>query len=143
MTKDGYNIVVDTRIPSDVLAGRTVVEDVLGKLDACDWIADGLFGVRLALEEAVVNAIRHGNGSDVRKFVSVRCTLSSDELSIEVSDEGSGFDPAEVPDCTEDENLEVPSGRGLMLMRSFMSTVEYNARGNRVVMTKLRVSETT
>ena len=54
-----------------------------------------------------------------------------------MSDEGPGFDPADVPDCTLDENLDKPSGRGLKLMRNFMTMVEYNEHGNRVVMEKI------
>jgi serine/threonine-protein kinase RsbW len=62
-----------------------------------------------------------------------------DEMRIEVEDEGSGFDPSAVPDCTLEDRLDVPSGRGVMLMRSFMTSVAFNARGNRVTMEKKRV----
>ncbi|MGC3970693.1 MAG: ATP-binding protein [Pirellulales bacterium] len=57
---------------------------------------------------------------------------------MQVRDEGPGFKLEEVPDCTEDENLEKCSGRGIMLMRNFMSHVEYNDSGNMVTMEKQR-----
>jgi serine/threonine-protein kinase RsbW len=60
-----------------------------------------------------------------------------------VEDEGDGFDPAQVPDCTLEERLDVPSGRGVMLMRSFMTRIEYNAKGNAVVLEKRREANAT
>ena len=96
------------------------------------------FGVKLALEEAIVNAIKHGNGMDPDKCVHVHCHVTDERVKIVIEDEGPGFDPGDVPDPTEDENLDKPSGRGLMLMRSFMSRVEYNDKGNCVVMEKVR-----
>ena len=63
---------------------------------------------------------------------------SSELLRIEIEDEGAGFNPLDVPDPTAEENLELPSGRGLMLMKNFMSNVEYNSLGNRVTMEKKR-----
>lgn len=139
MPDDALNVLLETRIPSDPLAGREVMEELLAQLDKIEWLADELFGIHLAVEEALVNAIRHGNGEDLEKFVNVVCRVSPQRLRIEIEDEGSGFDPGEVPDPTEEDNLEVPSGRGIMLMKSFMTTVEYNQRGNQVVMEKFRV----
>ena len=69
-------------------------------------------------------------------FVEYR--LSDNLLFVQVEDQGNGFNPNDVPDPTLDENLELPSGRGLMLMRTFMSMVEYNDKGNRVTMEKKR-----
>jgi len=132
-------LLLETTIPSDCCAGREVMNRVLGELESVDWIQDELFGVQLAFEEAIVNAIRHGNRQDTAKQVHVRCKLSRDRLRIEIEDEGEGFNPLEVPDPTEEGNLEMPSGRGIMLMRSFMTRVEYNDQGNRVIMEKCRV----
>jgi serine/threonine-protein kinase RsbW len=64
--------------------------------------------------------------------------VSADRDRDAIADEGPGFDPGSVPDCTSDERLEAPSGRGVMLMRSFMTTIEYNAAGNAVVLEKVR-----
>lgn len=92
------------------------------------------FAVRLALEEAVSNASRHGNSGDPKKKLELRYRVKPGEIVLEVQDEGRGFDPNVVPDPTAEENLEIPSGRGLMLMRAYMSEVSYNDDGNRVTM---------
>ncbi|NQV23580.1 MAG: ATP-binding protein [Rhodopirellula sp.] len=116
--------------------------EVRGHLDAMlkqfDYTGSDAFGIRLSLEEAVVNAIRHGNGMDFRKNVRVALRVSRDEVWISVEDEGVGFTPEVVPDPTSPENLERPHGRGLMLMRHFMTSVEYSDSGNRVELCKHR-----
>ncbi len=94
--------------------------------------------MRWAPSKPIVNAIKHGNRYDLSKKVSIRYQMSSTRVRIEITDEGNGFDPDRVPDPTVDENLERPSGRGLMLMHNFMSRVEYQGTGNRVVLEKRR-----
>jgi serine/threonine-protein kinase RsbW len=125
-------------IPSETGAGQRILEDVLGQLAAQQWAEHEVHGIHLALEEALVNAIRHGNRSDINKRVHVACKLSASRLWVQIRDEGPGFNPEDVPDPTEPDRLEVPSGRGIMLMRAFMSRVEYNEIGNCVVMEKER-----
>jgi len=92
------------------------------------------FALRLAVEEAVRNAIVHGHRDLPGEPVELAWEVSETEVRITVSDKGPGFDPAILPDPTLDENLRKPSGRGVMLMRSFMSSVEFNDAGNRVTM---------
>jgi serine/threonine-protein kinase RsbW len=128
----------DLVIPSLRGAGKPFLTELLDRLHELQWPETDIFGIHLSVEEAVVNAIRHGNQLDPEKTVRIHCRLQPDKLWIEILDEGPGFDPEEVPDCTADENLEVPSGRGIMLMRSFMTHVAYNACGNGVVMEKIR-----
>ena len=96
-----------------------------------------LFCIKLALEEALVNAIKHGNQMDRSKKVHISYRLLADRFEIHIADEGPGFDPSDVPDPTALENLERPCGRGLMLMRHYMSEVAFHGRGNCVCMTKL------
>lgn len=132
---------LDRRIASDLAVGRAIQEEVLNVLDAHGWDSGSVFGVRLAFEEAIVNAIKHGNRHADDKDVHVVAKLYADRLRLQITDEGPGFDPTAVPDCTDDERLEVPCGRGIMLMRSFMCHVEYNDVGNRVVMEKRRPTE--
>ncbi len=93
------------------------------------------FAVRLAIEEALANAFNHGT-RHLPKDTPVRLQFSASSTHIEISveDQGPGFRPAAVPDPTLDENLEVPTGRGLLLMRAYMTSVDYNDRGNRVSM---------
>lgn len=94
------------------------------------------FAVRLAFEEAVINAFRHGHkGLPADTPADVSIVVNTDEAVIAVTDQGPGFNPVEVPDCTLDENLEKTSGRGLMLIRSFMSGVRHEMGGRRLVMT--------
>lgn len=131
----------DARIPSIAAEGKKVVDQLLEQLNWHEWQEHDVFGIHLAIEEAVVNAIKHGNQDDPSKFVHVIINLNRDEVQIEVTDEGEGFVPSEVPDPTDDDNIDLPSGRGLMLMRSFMALVEYNTKGNSVRMIKRRAAE--
>ena len=135
---DRWDWLYDREIASDTKAARLVLDEMLAQLESRQWHQRDIFAVHLAAEEALVNAICHGNGSDARKNVHVVCRLNSDCIRIEISDEGGGFNPAVLPDPTEGEQLHVPCGRGVMLMRAFMSRVEFNARGNAVVMEKDR-----
>lgn len=128
-------------IPSETSRGHEVQERILALLEERGYTDKDLFGVKLALEEALVNAIKHGNGLDPEKVVRVRCTINAVLAEIDIEDEGEGFDPNDVPDPTDDDNLDKPSGRGLMLMRAFMTRVEYSERGNRVIMAKHRTCD--
>ncbi|RMG37460.1 MAG: ATP-binding protein [Planctomycetota bacterium] len=127
-------------IPSDTAAGRQVQEQIISLLESEGFSARDVFGVRLALEEALVNAIKHGNQMREDKSVTVEWIVTTDDVTISIEDEGPGFRPEEVPDPTAEENLEKPGGRGIMLMRSFMTSVEYNERGNRVTLVKRKES---
>lgn len=125
-------------IPSDTEEARKVLDEMLAKLAENGWGEEDTFGVHLAVEEALMNAIKHGNQLDPSKSVIVEYRLNETDLEIVVEDEGDGFDPDDVPDPTLEENLELPSGRGLMLMRTFMGLVEHNEKGNRVSMAKVK-----
>lgn len=126
----------DVWIPNDTLEAREVQERIVGLMEQHAWPMRECFGVRLALEEALVNAIKHGNRMDPDKQVFIACDLSDHEITIVIEDQGDGFCLEEVPDPTDDENLDKPGGRGIMLIRSFMNGVEYNAKGNRLTMRK-------
>ncbi|OHB78216.1 MAG: hypothetical protein A2V98_10800 [Planctomycetes bacterium RBG_16_64_12] len=128
-------------IPSETGASSPILQEILDQLEKQAWIQHDIFSVHLAMEEALVNAIRHGNRLDTSKQVHVACRVSPELIRIEITDEGEGFDPSSVPDPTDPAHIEAPSGRGLMLMRSFMSRVEYNDVGNRVVMEKERAKQ--
>ena len=125
-------------IPSDLIAARDVVGELLDEAEAAGYTEGVCFAIRLALEEALSNAIKHGNCYDPAKKIKVCAELDQRRASVSVADEGEGFDPADVPDPTADENIEKPSGRGIMLMRAYMDDVVYNRRGNEVRITKRR-----
>lgn len=107
------------------------IEELLGSTLATDR---DRFCVRLALEEALVNAIKHGNQMDPSKRVTVRFKVWRDRAEFHITDEGPGFDPEDLPDPTDIENLERPCGRGVMLIKHYMHEVEYFAPGNAVLM---------
>ena len=132
---------LDITIPSDTSAGHDVQERIVALLEQRGFPMRDVFAVRLALEEALVNAIKHGNGLDPDKSVHVKCQIDQDRVLLEIEDEGPGFHPEDVPDPTLDENIERPSGRGLMLIRSFMTNVEFSSRGNCIRMEKGRSAE--
>ncbi len=125
-------------IPSDTAAGQSVQERIIQLLESLSYDERDVFGIRLAIEEALVNAIKHGNRMDPSKTVRITCQIAYHKIRIEIEDQGEGFQPEEVPDPTADENLERPCGRGIMLMRAFMSSIAYNKSGNRVILEKHR-----
>lgn len=118
-----------------------VLEVVAVAMRGEDYPPRDVFAVRLAMEEAIVNAIRHGHHYDPDKQVSVRHLVRADRVLVEVTDQGTGFDPHQVPDPLAEENLERSSGRGLLLMRAYLSWLRYNRTGNSVVLCKCRSAE--
>jgi serine/threonine-protein kinase RsbW len=108
------------------------------RLAAHGYSAAAVFAAEVALTEALANALVHGNKGDPRKRAHLRYRVSAEELVAEVRDEGGGFDPLRARDPLAEENLERAGGRGLFLMRSLMSSVRYNERGDCVVLTKQR-----
>ena len=128
----------DRLISNDAVVGRRLLEDLLQQLEAHHWSWRDIFAVHLAVEEALANAIRHGNALDANKHVRFRCWLSPERVRVEIVDEGPGFDPEGLPDPTDASRIGCPCGRGVMLMRAFMSHVEFRDRGNYVVLEKVR-----
>jgi len=125
-----------TRIPSCTDAARQVASRVVAETEARGYCPEAVFAIKLALEEALTNAIKHGNRRDPAKMVRFEYSVSPTCTEICIADQGPGFDPTELPDPTADENLECPTGRGIMLMRAYMDHVEFNERGNTVRMIK-------
>jgi serine/threonine-protein kinase RsbW len=114
------------------------IEDLLRGLPSAGFSDKEIFAIRLALEEALVNAIKHGHKYDPNKEVQLRYHLTPECLLAEIEDQGPGFKPEEVPDPCAPENLERSSGRGLVLMRSYMTWVRFNDSGNCVTMCRQR-----
>lgn len=125
-------------ISSTFDAARSFEERVLRELDRYGYDDTAAFAVKLALEESLNNAIKHGNGLDPGKTVEIDYDIDHTRVTIVVVDQGNGFDLDSVPDPTTDENLEKPCGRGIMLMRAYMDEVRYNPCGNQVRMVKCR-----
>lgn len=125
-------------IPSCKGAHLESMEEIIAQLTALGWSDRELFGVQMALEESLTNAIRHGNGCDEDKQVRFECKASGERFWLRVEDEGEGFLKDDVPDCTHEDNLEACGGRGVMLIHAYMTTVKYNESGNVVTMEKIR-----
>lgn len=123
----------------DVVNDREEIErvegEILERVERMGYPKASRFAIKLAFEEAITNAFQHGHrGLEEGLPVRVEYEVDESEVRIGVEDKGPGFDTGAVPDPTLDENLACPSGRGLMLMRSYMTSVRYNERGNRVEM---------
>lgn len=129
------------RIPSDTTVAQDVQERIIAGLERHNFETKDVFGVRLSLEEAITNAIRHGNGNDKSLEVCIECEITDTLLRVVIEDQGAGFDPETVPDPTDADHLAIPGGRGLLLMNAYMSRVEYNEKGNRVTLEKDRAAE--
>jgi serine/threonine-protein kinase RsbW len=113
-----------------------LVKTLIGAMKLRGFHEKDIFSVRLAVEEAVVNSIKHGNRNDPSKQVAVRFKVGHEQVLVEVEDQGHGFDPSQVPDPTAPENLERCGGRGILFMRTFMTWIRFSERGNCVTLCK-------
>jgi serine/threonine-protein kinase RsbW len=130
-------ITAEVTIPSDLSEARRLQDEIEAALQTARYTDRDIFSIKLALEEALVNAIKHGNQMDPDKSVTVTYTVTPERFEIRITDEGPGFNPSDVPDPTAPENLERPCGRGLLLIRNFMNEVAYHGKGNIVTMLKI------
>ena len=130
-------------IPSDFAAGRDIQKQILQDLEKNGFRGHNFFAINLALEEALTNAIRHGNQLDPSKKVRVEWQVTPQRAEIVIEDEGSGFKRDSVPDPTCEANLEKCSGRGILLIESYMSRVTWDRGGRRVRMIKVKEPEPT
>jgi serine/threonine-protein kinase RsbW len=143
MSEHLWNWTTRVSLPSRKGAHLPCMEEILRQLAQLGWNGRDLFGVEMALEESLSNAIRHGNCLDESKHVFVECKLSPQRFWLRVRDEGPGFCPDAVPDCTDADHLECPGGRGLALIKAYMTSVDYNECGNCVTMEKIRAVDAT
>jgi serine/threonine-protein kinase RsbW len=132
------NDFLEVEIASDPAEARRVQDEIETALKAHEFPEREIFSIKLALEEALINAIKHGNQMNRSKKVMVAFRVSAERFDVRIADQGPGFDPADVPDPVAVENLERPCGRGLLLMRHYMTEVAFHAPGNAVVMSKVR-----
>jgi serine/threonine-protein kinase RsbW len=114
------------------------LEEITKTLDCLGFSHREVMGVRLALEEAVVNAIKHGHREDPRKQVHVHYYVTHYQVLVEVQDEGNGFDPNVVADPTTETNLSKENRRGLFLMRHYMTWARFSENGTCVTLCKHR-----
>lgn len=119
VTEESKEFVLPSRIESVELAAQKAAE-VASRLGIDE---SAMFGIDLAVREAVTNAVKHGNKMDENKNVTISFTNSSEAFVITVIDQGEGFNPVDVPDPTDPQNLLKTSGRGIFFMRNFMDEV--------------------
>ena len=127
---------IEFELPSDLGLMNGVLDYLQERVAKLGLIRPERSNLFIALDEAFVNAVKHGNKNDPAKLVKITAELSPTEASFTVEDEGEGFDIREIPDPCDPANLFRTSGRGVLLIYNIMDEVEYNAQGNRVKMVK-------
>lgn len=127
---------IDFELPSDVTLMNGVLQYLVERLAKLGVIKPERSNLFVALDEAFVNAVKHGNRNDPSKLVRITAELSTQEARFTIEDEGDGFNVQEIPDPRDPENLFKTSGRGVLLIYNIMDEVYYNERGNRLTMVK-------
>ncbi len=117
--------------------GNDVQRQILAETERQGFNPNSIFAIRLALEEGLVNAIKHGNKLDPKKKVIVEAKVTPERFEIEIEDQGPGFDRSSVPDPCAEENLCKCSGRGILLIEAYMNSVTWSHGGRRVRMVRL------
>ena len=123
-------------VPSETKSIRMVSSKLLDALTPYGVSEDTLFDIRLCTEEAVRNAIVHGNLSDKHLLTTVSYWIEDGKIFIEVEDEGVGFNRGNLPDPTADGNILKGSGRGVYLIEKLMDSAKFNESGNKITMIK-------
>jgi serine/threonine-protein kinase RsbW len=127
---------IDLELPSDLTLMNAVLEYLLDRVAKLGLVKIEQSNLFVALDEAFVNAVKHGNRNDPGKLLRVTAELSAHEAIFTVEDEGDGFDVQEIPDPRDAANLFKSSGRGVLLIYNIMDEVEYSERGTRLKMVK-------
>lgn len=130
----------ETSIPGNSSAGSALQERIVKEMEQFSYSMRDVFAIRLSFEEGFTNAVRHGNKLDESKSVYVSCRINESRLQIQIRDEGEGFNPDAVPDPTNEVFIERPTGRGLLLIRTYMSHCEYCDNGRSLIMVRERNS---
>jgi serine/threonine-protein kinase RsbW len=128
-------------IRSSPAAAARVLGQVMRDVSRRGFNEHSAFAIRLALGEALINAVLHGNKLDTAKRVTVRSSITPKRAEIVVEDQGSGFNRRAVPDCTRPRNLPKAGGRGILLIESYMNRVQWSHGGRRVRMIKINGKE--
>ena len=127
---------IEFELPSDLSLMNGVLHFLHERVAQLGVIRPESSNLFIALDEAFVNAVKHGNKSDTSKLVRITAELSSKEARFTIEDEGDGFKVNEIPDPLDPANLFKASGRGVLLIYNIMDEVEYNERGNALTMVK-------
>jgi len=126
--------VISTSLDNDSAQWRRAMDAIIEHIEALDYPKASRFAIRLALEEAIVNAFKHGHRELPGEPIVLDASIGASEIVLSIKDSGPGFDPQDIPDPTLDENLDKPGGRGLMLIRAYMTEVRHLDGGTRLEM---------
>lgn len=127
---------IEFELPSSISPMHSILDYLLKRVEKQGVVKPEKSNLFVALDEAFVNAVKHGNKFNAEKLVRITAELSKKEATFTVEDEGEGFDVNSIPNPLEPENLFKASGRGVLFIYNIMDEVKYNERGNRLTMTK-------
>ncbi|MBS1793510.1 MAG: ATP-binding protein [Acidobacteria bacterium] len=129
---------IEFEVPSVIGLMNNILEYLMKRVEKVGVVNPETSNLFVALDEAFVNAVKHGNKYDPTKLVRITADVSPEEARFTIEDEGDGFDVAEIPDPLDPQNLFKTSGRGVLFIYNIMDEVKYNERGNRLTMVKKR-----
>jgi serine/threonine-protein kinase RsbW len=127
---------IEFELPSVISLMHIVLEYLLKRVEKLGVVKSEQSNLYVALDEAFVNAVKHGNKYDAAKLIRVTAEVTKEEARFTIEDEGEGFDVHNIPDPLDPENLFKTSGRGVLFIYNIMDEVKYNERGNRLTMIK-------
>ena len=127
---------IEFEFPSAISLMHSILDYLMKRVEKVGIVEAENSNLFIALDEAFVNAIKHGNKFDANKIVRISAEVSPTEARFTIEDEGEGFNVSEIPDPTNPENLFKASGRGVLIIHNIMDEVKYNERGNRLTMIK-------
>ena len=127
---------IEFEVPSVIALMHSILDYLMKRVEKVGVVNPETSNLFVALDEAFVNAVKHGNKFDASKLVRITADVSPEEARFTIEDEGDGFNVAEIPDPLDPQNLFKTSGRGVLFIYNIMDEVKYNERGNRLTMVK-------
>ena len=128
-------------IPSDFERSHEVQQQIMAEVGNLGYCDAALFAIKLSLDEALVNAIKHGNHLDKSKTVHIEADIGPEQARFVVEDQGQGFDRDGVADPRCDGNLEKCCGRGILLIEAYMTRVAWSDKGRRCTMVRVNAPD--
>ncbi len=131
----GGRVSLERSLPATPESADTILTEIMSAVEGAPFSCGDADEIRLALREALNNAVKHGSKLDPGKKIHVATRLDpANGLWVSIRDEGNGFDPKRIPDPTAPENLERFSGRGLFMIRELMDKEEFHDNGREIQM---------
>jgi serine/threonine-protein kinase RsbW len=130
-------MLISENLPSSLELIPGLISRFIKEIGVLSLGHDDIFDIKLSLEEALVNAIKHGNKMNPEALVGFRADIKDGKLTLEVRNSGPGFNFGSIPDPTAEDKLEKVSGRGVFLIKKLMDEVEFSDCGRTIKMIKL------